>query len=1103
MRPTMQQRQGGIYSSLLSKLLPNRLNTHKMSTSPADTLELYFQQVQNIILDRQDWVSGLLPASTAVNTHGNYTDAWVRDNVYSILAAWGLALAYRKDNGRRDRAYLLEQSVVKLMRGLLTAMMRQANKVEKFKHTQEPLDALHAKYNTQSGAVVVGDNEWGHLQLDATSLFLLMLAQMTASGLRIVFTIDEVNFVQNLVHYISRAYRTPDYGIWERGNKMNHGVAELNASSIGMAKAALEAMSGCNLFGKDGGQTSIIHVISDDIARTRIALESLLPRESISKEVDSAVLSVTGFPAFAVDDPALREKTEALIVEKLQGRYGCKRFLLDGHQTVLEDHQRLHYEPHELKQFMDIECEWPLFFCYLLLNYLFAGNQEAVRDYRRRLENLLVEQNGQQLLPELYIVPEPAIAAEKQHPHSQTRIANENVPLVWAQSLFILSGLLQDGLIATDDIDPLGRYKAVARQADCTLQIALLAADESVQRQLRQHGIPAQTHAEIAPVQVRDADELAAAYTQVGRNDRIGLSGRPLRQLRSLATSKLYVLAGEPLVFLPQFMNQKGFYIAMDNRLLIQRLRMELAYIARHWEGPGRPLVAINIKQNMLTAQDKQVLLEFLAQIQKGAIPGVAIKLGLLADFLTTSSREKIGYLHDFKFSDVNWDDADRPFVEVLPVGDEPPQPLGSFLLTEWEIGEDALLIEQLQSNPNLYAQLEALSLLSLRHGLDHETGLTLSDGQPCRVRDLLEEVYARAGDLHVWHIVRRCAGLLGKYDINLEQSTTDILVRQHGLTVGRAYSGKATLRRPADSSEILQTIRTFNPNDSSQQIIVQELIVYLGMLIKLKPELFADMHTIRVGHILQLIIARQKRHSGSSLDLAFTEILSLAPSQLLQMLQETLEDYSASETQLGQVETLHYDGPQRPLGAARFSNGMNPQDRGEAEDWYEWRERQGSVGRENEAFFKGVWALLRHCQGLMIGDKINSKRRIDSETTLSQMTEGEQTFRLHVNHLLNKIQAPVYRQLTVEALRALASIVQDNPALRIDDTLFTDILIGHAVRLCWLQSHPEQHDCYENFVSLAWQAFYQLPPHVVANGILDALIYLLNNNNEPVRVSV
>jgi phosphorylase kinase alpha/beta subunit len=158
---------------------------------------------------------------------------------------------------------------------------------------------------------------------------------MTASGLRIVFTIDEVNFVQNLVHYISRTYRTPDYGIWERGHKINNGIAELNASSIGMAKAALESLSGFNLFGKFGDQASIIHVISDDIARTRSTLESLLPRELISKEVDAAALSIIGFPAFAVDDPIIRKKTEALVCEKLEGHYGCKRFLLDGHHTAI------------------------------------------------------------------------------------------------------------------------------------------------------------------------------------------------------------------------------------------------------------------------------------------------------------------------------------------------------------------------------------------------------------------------------------------------------------------------------------------------------------------------------------------------------------------------------------------------------------------------------------------------------------------------------------------------------------------------------------------------------------------------------------------------
>ncbi|WNB75336.1 glycoside hydrolase family 15 protein [Methylomonas koyamae] len=1066
------------------------------STSTSETLDSYYRQVHDIILQRQDWISGLLPASTAVTTHGNYTDAWVRDNVYSILAAWGLALAYRKTAGQQERAYLLEQSVVKLMRGLLIAMMRQADKVEKFKHSQDPLDALHAKYNTHTGEVVVGDSEWGHLQLDATSLFLLMLAQMTASGLRIVFTIDEVNFVQNLVHYISRAYRTPDYGIWERGNKMNLGIAELNASSIGMAKAALEAMSGFNLFGKDGGQTAVIHVISDDIARSRITLESLLPRESISKEVDSAVLSVTGFPAFAVDNPELRARTERLIVEKLQGRYGCKRFLLDGHQTAIEDHQRLHYEPSELKQFMDIECEWPLFFCYLLLNKLFAGDSEGVGDYRRKLEDLLVEHNGQWLLPELYIVPEHAIDAEKRHPHSQARVANENVPLVWAQSLYILGGLLQDGLIGLDDIDPLGRYKANRLHAAATVQIALLAEDDEVRDELRGLGIPAQTLTEIAPIQVRDASELAAAYHQVGRNDRIGLTGRPLRQLRALSTSKLYLLAGEPLLFLPQFMSQKGFYLAMDNQLLIQRLRMELTYLSNHCDSAAPPLLAINVRHNMLHSADREVLLDFIEQLRRGKLEGVRASLGLLTELVASAARERIGHLHDFKFSEASWEESERPFAQVLPDGDTSAQAIDNLLVTEWEIGGDDQLIDLLRTNPNLYAQLEALSLLCQRHGLEFDTGLRNSEGTPCLVRDLLEEVYARAGDCHAWYAVRRCAGLLGKYDINLEQAATEMLVRQHGLTVGRAYSGKATLRRPTDSWQILETIRTFNPGDSSQQIIIQELIIYLGMLIKLKPTLFADTHTIRVGHILQLIIARYKRVHSSSLDQAFNDILSLPPHQVATLAQETLEDYNNSENQLGQVETLNYEGPQRDLAAARFPETMDPKDRAGAEDWYAWREQQGSVGRENEAFFSGLWSLLHHCKGLMVGEKYNSKRRIDSEMMLAQMTAGEQTFRLHINHILNKIQAPVYRQLSVEALRALASIVKENPDLYIDDTLVTDILIGHAVRISWLQRHPQYRDHYEECVSLAWQAFYQLPPHAVANAILDALIHLLNNAN-------
>lgn len=48
------------------------------------------------------------------------------------------------------------------------------------------------------------------------------------------------------------------------------------------------------------------------------------------------MLSVIGFPAFAVGDAKVVERTRNEITEKLGGKYGCKRFLRDGHQTVLE-----------------------------------------------------------------------------------------------------------------------------------------------------------------------------------------------------------------------------------------------------------------------------------------------------------------------------------------------------------------------------------------------------------------------------------------------------------------------------------------------------------------------------------------------------------------------------------------------------------------------------------------------------------------------------------------------------------------------------------------------------------------------------------------------
>ena len=54
-------------------------------------------------------------------------------------------------------------------------------------------------------------------------------------------------------------------------------------SSIGMAKAALEALNGLNLFGEKGCPQSTIHVDPDAQYRNCLILNTLLPRESTSK----------------------------------------------------------------------------------------------------------------------------------------------------------------------------------------------------------------------------------------------------------------------------------------------------------------------------------------------------------------------------------------------------------------------------------------------------------------------------------------------------------------------------------------------------------------------------------------------------------------------------------------------------------------------------------------------------------------------------------------------------------------------------------------------------------------------------------------------------
>ncbi|XP_045328299.1 phosphorylase b kinase regulatory subunit alpha, skeletal muscle isoform isoform X5 [Leopardus geoffroyi] len=893
-------------------------------------LDGYARLVHQTILCHQNPVTGLLPASY------DQKDAWVRDNVYSILAVWGLGLAYRKNADRDEdkaKAYELEQSVVKLMRGLLHCMIRQVDKVESFKYSQSTRDSLHAKYNTKTCATVVGDDQWGHLQLDATSVYLLFLAQMTASGLHIIHSLDEVNFIQNLVFYIEAAYKTADFGIWERGDKTNQGISELNASSVGMAKAALEALDELDLFGVKGGPQSVIHVLADEVQHCQSILNSLLPRASTSKEVDASLLSVISFPAFAVEDSQLVELTKQEIITKLQGRYGCCRFLRDGYKTPKEDPNRLYYEPSELKLFENIECEWPLFWTYFILDGVFSGNAEQVQEYREALETVLIKgKNGVPLLPELYSVPPDKVDEEYQNPHTVDRVPMGKLPHMWGQSLYILGSLMAEGFLAPGEIDPLNRRFSTVPKPDVVVQVSILAETEEIKAILKDKGIDVETIAEVYPIRVQPARILSHIYSSLGCNSRMKLSGRPYRHMGVLGTSKLYDIRKTIFTFTPQFIDQQQFYLALDNKMIVEMLRTDLSYLCSRWRMTGQPTITFPISHTMLDEDGTSLNSSILAALQKmqdGYFGGARIQTGKLSEFLTTSCCTHLSFMDpgpEGKLYSEDYDDncnelepgdwmnghsstsndvhmylptkifqASRPSLNLLdsphcPREDQVPSVRVEIHLPRDQSGEVDFkaLILQLKETSSLQEQADILYMLYTMKGPDWDTGLY--DEGSATVRELLTELYGKVGEIRHWGLIRYISGILRKKVEALDEACTDLLSHQKHLTVGLPPEPREkTISAPLPYEVLTQLIDEASEGDMSISILTQEIMVYLAMYMRTQPGLFAEMFRLRIGLIIQVMATELAHSLRCSAEEATDGLMNLSPSAMKNLLHHIL----------------------------------------------------------------------------------------------------------------------------------------------------------------------------------------------------------------------
>ncbi|XP_029390213.1 phosphorylase b kinase regulatory subunit alpha, skeletal muscle isoform isoform X5 [Mus pahari] len=894
-------------------------------------LDGYARLVHQTILCHQNPVTGLLPASY------DQKDAWVRDNVYSILAVWGLGLAYRKNADRDEdkaKAYELEQSVVKLMRGLLHCMIRQVDKVESFKYSQSTKDSLHAKYNTKTCATVVGDDQWGHLQLDATSVYLLFLAQMTASGLHIIHSLDEVNFIQNLVFYIEAAYKTADFGIWERGDKTNQGISELNASSVGMAKAALEALDELDLFGVKGGPQSVIHVLADEVQHCQSILNSLLPRASTSKEVDASLLSVVSFPAFAVEDSHLVELTKQEIITKLQGRYGCCRFLRDGYKTPKEDPNRLYYEPAELKLFENIECEWPLFWTYFILDGIFSGNIEQVQEYREALDAVLIKgKNGVPLLPELYSVPPDRVDEEYQNPHSVDRVPMGKLPHMWGQSLYILGSLMAEGFLAPGEIDPLNRRFSTVPKPDVVVQVSILAETEEIKAILKDKGIDVETIAEVYPIRVQPARILSHIYSSLGCNSRMKLSGRPYRLMGVLGTSKLYDIRKTIFTFTPQFIDQQQFYLALDNQMIVEMLRTDLSYLCSRWRMTGQPTITFPISHTMLDEDGTSLnssILAALRKMQDGYFGGARIQTGKLSEFLTTSCCTHLSFMdpgpegklysedydedYDDDLDSGNWMDSydstsndvhmylpsklfqpSRPSLNLLDSPQSPQDSQVPSVRVEVHLPRDQSgevdfqsLVSQLKETSSLQEQADILYMLYTMKGPDWNTELYEEGG--ATVRELLSELYVKVGEIRHWGLIRYISGILRKKVEALDEACTDLLSYQKHLTVGLPPEPREkTISAPLPYEALTKLIDEASEGDMSISTLTQEIMVYLAMYMRTQPGLFAEMFRLRIGLIIQVMATELAHSLRCSAEEATEGLMNLSPSAMKNLLHHIL----------------------------------------------------------------------------------------------------------------------------------------------------------------------------------------------------------------------
>ena len=240
---------------------------------------------------------------------------------------------------------------------------------------------IHARYDPLTGEEIQG--EWGNKQNDAVGALLFRVGELEEKNITVLRGQSDIDLIQDLVQYLHaiQYWKDPDNGMWEEKE-------ELHASSIGACVAGLQKVA------------SIVDVPDALIEHGKDALAKLLPKESPTRETDLALLSLI-WPYKVVDETMARTILHNVETQLVRER-GVIRYEGDAYYNT------------------GGEACWTQGLSWLAIIY-----KNIPHKHRFYLEKAGAALNHKGEMPELY--------------YANTTIHNENTPLGWAQSLYIVA----------------------------------------------------------------------------------------------------------------------------------------------------------------------------------------------------------------------------------------------------------------------------------------------------------------------------------------------------------------------------------------------------------------------------------------------------------------------------------------------------------------------------------------------------------------------------------------------------------------------------------------------------------------------------------------